>query len=257
MLEPIETLRMPMDLPYPQSPQYSCGKYGEWALRDKPLESIERLFTDFDNEPPGNYLIKNGHIWMSTSRLERESHAIHLKHAKGNVLVCGVGMGMYLFNIAAKPEVEKIIAVDLDPVILDLVQQATGFKSWVGWDKITFVRKDALELSPEDLGPEQIDYLYIDIWPELGNPEALAQTRMIQSVVDAKRVGWWGQEIDFMDWLSGHRAKNHLPVTADLADFMRAVGMRVEEQTANYLMGCRQADQVFAKYRATLFMPSV
>jgi hypothetical protein len=65
-------------------------------------------------EPPGYFLERDGDMWMSTSRLERESHAIHVKHATGNVVVCGVGMGMYLFNIAGLDRVERIVAVELD-----------------------------------------------------------------------------------------------------------------------------------------------
>jgi hypothetical protein len=250
----IETVRMSPDLPYPQSPVYRCGKYGGWTLKEKVDASFERgYFTGFATEPPGHYLVNHGDIcWMSTSRLERESHAVHLKYATGNVVVCGVGMGMYLFNIASLPSVEQIVAVDLDPDIINLVQRATAFESWPGREKIRFVNKDALQLTLADTGLTQVDYLYVDIWPELGNAEALIQTCMIQSVLNAKRVGWWGQEIDFMDWLSAHRAKNHTPIAADFLDFIKSIGLPLEERSADYLLGCRQADQVFSTYRSSL-----
>ena len=144
---------MPLDLPFPQSPNYCCGRYGGWTLEEKFGASFERgYFTGFDVEPPGHYLENDGDIWMSTSRLERESHAVHLKHAKGNVVVCGVGMGMYLYNIASKPSVERIVAVDLDANVINLVQHATAFESWLGREKIRFVNKDALQLDSADIG---------------------------------------------------------------------------------------------------------
>jgi hypothetical protein len=84
MQMPNKTLRIPLDLPGLQSPKYRCGGYGSWNLRAKAGETFERgYFTGFAAEPPGHYLIKDGHIWMSTSRLERESHGIHLKQAQG------------------------------------------------------------------------------------------------------------------------------------------------------------------------------
>jgi hypothetical protein len=250
----VETLRMPTDLPYPQSPNYSCGEYGQWKLKAKTAKTIERgYFTGFDDEPAGHYLVKDGHIWMSTSRLERESHAVHLKYATGNVVVCGVGMGMFLFNIAGQAAVKNIVAVDLDPAVIDLVQHATAFESWPGGEKIRFINKDALLLTADDIGLDPIDYLYIDIWPELGNPEALAQTRTIQSAIEARRVGWWGQEIDFIDWLSARRPKGHQPTLKDFTDFSQATGLPIEEKTAEYLMGCRQAEQVFSSYTVPPF----
>ena len=211
-----------------------------------------RYFTGFDVEPPGHYLVNNGDIWMSTSRLERESHAIHLKHAKGNVVVCGVGMGMFLYNIASQPLVDRIVAVDLDVNVINLVQHATNFESWLGREKIRFVNKDALHLTPADIGIGQVDYLYVDIWPELGMAEAVSQTRMIQSVVNARKVGWWGQEIDFIDWLHAQQSNGDLPVVADLVDFMQAIGLPIEEKSAEYVLGCRQSAKLFSTYRASL-----
>ena len=191
--------------PNVDAPDYQCGSYGEWTLKIKPLESRERgYFTDFDIEPPGYYLVRDGHTWMSTSRLERESHAIHLEHATGKVVVCGVGMGMYLFNIAALERVEQIIAVDVDPAVIDLVQNATNFHSWPGSGKIRFLSKDALELTRADIGSDPVDYLYVDIWPELSDPKAISQTQAIQAIVNARTVGWWGQELDFIEWLYTH-----------------------------------------------------
>lgn len=132
----VETVRMPLNLPLPQPPTYSCGRYGNWALEEKLGDTFERgYFTGFDVEPPGHYLVNGGDIWMSTSHLERESHAVHLKHAKGNVVVCGVGMGMFLFNIASQPTVDRIVAIDLDSNVINLVRHLTNFKAWVGRDK--------------------------------------------------------------------------------------------------------------------------
>jgi hypothetical protein len=244
-----KTLRDPLDLPSVQSPEYCCGAYGGWDLCAKPEETVERgYFTDFAAEPPGHYIIKEGHVWMSTSRLERESHAIHLKQAHGKVVVCGVGMGMYLFNIAAKPEVTEVVAVDLDPAAIDLVKSATAFGSWVGGEKIRFVHRNALELTPADIGPGPVDHLYVDIWPELCDPMALWHTQAIQSVVKARTVGWWGQELDFMQWLFEHRSEDHTPMVSDLIDFNRRTGLPIPEESLGYLLRCRQAGAVFEEY---------
>ena len=136
--------------------------------------------------------------------------------------------------------------------MINLVQHATDYDSWVGRKKITFVNKNAMHLTQADIGVEPIDFLYIDIWPELGMAEAVPQTQAIQSVVRARTVGWWGQEIDFIDWLSANRPAEHIPTTFDLVDFMQAVNLPIEEQSADYVLGCRQAAQMFATYRELL-----
>jgi hypothetical protein len=247
-------LKMPAHFPYPQAPSYCCGKYGAWTLKKKAGHSYERgYFTGLGDEPPGYYLVRGGDIWMSTSRLERESHAVHLKYARGNVVVCGVGMGLYLYNIASRDQVQRIVAVDLDPSVIELVRNATRFESWPGRGKIRFVNRDALELSALDIGLEPVDYLYVDIWPELGNPQALPQTQAIQSVVKAATVGWWGQEIDFIEWLFTHRQGHSSPSARDFIDFMEETGLPIEEQSAAFLTGCRQAGSVFADYGSLPF----
>jgi hypothetical protein len=239
-------------LPSVGAPEYQCGAYGQWELKEKLGNSRERgYFNDFDHEPPGHYIVRDDHIWMSTSRLERESHAIHVTHATGTVVVCGVGMGMYLYNIAGLERVERILAVDIDPATIDLVRNATSFETWPGKDKIRFVNKDALKLTPADIGPGPVDYLYVDIWPELGNPEAIAQTQAIQAVVKAKTVGWWGQELDFIEWLYTHWPKQNAPTLPDLVDFMESIDMPIEEHSPAYLLACAQAGKVFSGYGAT------
>lgn len=245
---------MPPEYPYPQSPAYTSGVFGGWTLVRKPAESRELgYYSGLDVEPPGHYIVHGGDIWMSTSRLERESHALHLKHARGRVVVCGVGMGMFLFNIALLPQVTEIIAVDRDPAVFDLVRKGAGFEKWVGGDKIRFLHRDMMELTAADLGPAPIDYLYIDIWPELGDPVALQQTQAVQKVVKAKAVGWWGQELDFVEWAYRRatpelQASRFAPTFDDLRDFIAMTGLPMGDLTEAYAEACRRAADVYAMY---------
>jgi hypothetical protein len=236
------------------SPDYRCGEFGAWSLRLKSAVTTEPgYFTGWGDEPRGHYIERGGRIWMSTSRLERESHAVHVEHARGTVVVCGVGMGMYLHNIAARPEVQRIIAVDRDPAVFDLVRRGSGFDAWDGRDKVAFVEKDALRLTPEDLCGARADYLYVDIWPELGDPRSVSDTRAIQAVVGARTVGWWGQELDFMEWAFRRRSP-HGPLTVnDLREFSAACGLPIDECSVAYVDGCRRAADVFGEYGPASF----
>ena len=151
---------------------------------------------------------------------------------------------------------DEIVAVERDPDIIELVKNATSFDSWPGKDKIRFVNKDALDLTPADIGLEHVDYLYVDIWPELGNPQALAQTQAIQAVVNARTVGWWGQEIDFIEWLFHYWPKQKTPVLADFVDFTNSIGLPIEEHTTAYLQSCRDAGTIYGSYGSLPFARS-
>jgi hypothetical protein len=82
---------------------------------------------------------------------------------------------------------------------------------------------------------------------------ALSQTQAIQSVVNARSVGWWGQEIDFIQWLFDHRPEEHQPTVSDLIDFNRTTGLPLPEESLGYLLRCRQAGVVFGGYGSLPF----
>lgn len=134
---------------------------------------------------------------MSTLPMEIESNAKHVAAASGTVVVMGAGLGLTLYNIAMKPDVERVIVVERDPDVIELLREATNLESWQGFEKLNFVVADALSYEPQ----VEIDFLYADIWDELGASESLAETQAMQSHVGAKRVGWWGQEFHFLRWL--------------------------------------------------------
>ena len=243
---------MPADLPYPTSPPYRCGAFGGgWTMKHKAEETVERgYFTGLGAEPPGHYLEHDGYCWMSTSRLERESHAVHVARARGTVVVCGVGMGMYLHNIVARPKVDRVVAVDRDPAVIAMIRgDGAGIETWTGREKLRFVQADALRLTPDDLraatGGATVDYLYVDIWPELCDSSAVSHVQAIQRVVGAAEVGWWGQEVDFVEWAFHRRPAGHEPGVDDLRAFIAETGLWTGEPTAAYVAACRRAAAVY------------
>lgn len=130
---------------------------------------------------------------------------------------------------------------------------ATGFDDWVGHNKVTFLHKDALALTPGDFGDSRADYLYVDIWPELADPGAVTETRAIQDVVNARSVGWWGQELDFIEWAFHYRSHGHAVTVDDLRAFAEACGLAIGERSEAYVQACRAAAAVYATYGSLSF----
>lgn len=184
-------------LPWPEPwlPQYRAGKYGAWSC--KPTPKLTRTTTGYfrfhRTQQPGWMIRRKGTIWMSLAAMECESHMPHIAAARGHVVVAGLGMGFVTFNIMRKPEVTKVTVLERDREVIKLMDQISD---WRSWPKIELVEGDALAYQPN----EPVDFLYADIWSHLGDEQAPELTQAIQANVQAARVGWWGQELDFFGW---------------------------------------------------------
>ncbi|OQY46438.1 MAG: hypothetical protein DRR08_26145 [Candidatus Parabeggiatoa sp. nov. 2] len=139
--------------------------------------------------------------WMSLAPMELESSAPHVAAANGVVVVMGAGMGVVLYNMLKRPEVEKVTVVERDPKVIDLLYQAIDIQSWAGIDKLTIEVMDAFDYIPT----EKVNYIFVDIWVPVGDKQALPDTQRIQLNVKANVVSWWGQEIDFLRWFNQNR----------------------------------------------------
>lgn len=210
-----------------QLPTYKIGKYGRWEILLPPPEQDGMIlqpgyYTPIIREQPFHYLRRDGVTWMCTSRLEQESHQYHLNRCHGKVLICGIGMGMFLYNAALLDSVESIVAVDIDDEIIELLKTATDFDNWPGRSKITLVHGDALKYMPDF----QPDYMYIDIWPNLMSENTITDVRTIQANINAKIVGWWGQELDFVNYLAGRKAHN--AAAMEYHEFQKHIGVPMD-----------------------------
>jgi hypothetical protein len=135
--------------------------------------------------------------WMSLTPMELESHMPHIAAARGTVVVAGLGMGFFVYNILRKPEVTRVVVLEKDANLVTLFNKAIRRNHWRHLDKFELALGDALQFVPK----HDVDFLYADIWPYLGDETALAKTQAIQANVKARTVGFWGQEWDFVDWL--------------------------------------------------------
>ena len=180
---------------------------------------------------------------MVSSRRELESQAVHLKYARGVVVMCGVGMGIMLYNLCMKPDVSLVVAVDSDPGVIEWVRGLSA--EWLGADKIRWLVGDALNLDRTALsrhaGVQDVaDYLYADIWSVLGAERAAQDVAAIQSRLLARSVGWWGQEIDFVMWAKDSGFEWDM-VDLDAFDlWCLDIDMVLHERSSKYIRYCRQ-----------------
>jgi hypothetical protein len=188
-------------LPWPvlRLPEYRPVRLGHWALNKIPQIMQFGYFQEWQGLEEMEALFYDEVTWMSTARDEIDSQAPHVATAFGQVVVMGAGMGVVLYNLLTMPQVKRVTLVERDPEVIELLRQSTGFEQWPGAEKLQIEIADALEYYPR----QPVDHLYVDIWATAGEAQVLTEMQRIQSQVQAQQLGWWGQELHFLDQLNG------------------------------------------------------
>lgn len=196
-------------------PRYRAGEAGAWTLHVVPMLAARGYWGQV--YPLHGAVILKGpsargpESWMAMSPSEIESQEIGLSGACGHTLVFGLGMGWLAANAALRPEVERVSVVERDPAIIALVRASGVFEQLPepARRKIGIVQADALDWVPST----PVDSLQADIWLTLAEDGKLDAVRRMQRNVGARRVYFWGQEMEI--WRHACRRAGGVPETLD------------------------------------------
>lgn len=180
-------------------PRYRPATLGNWSLKKMKQVAQFGYFQDWQGQGDIDALFYAEQTWMSNAQDEVDSQTPHVAAAFGHMVLMGAGMGIALFNLLSKPEVTRVSLIERDPLVIELLRQSTDFESWAGIEKLHIEIADALAYIPN----LPVDHLYADIWATPGELQSIPDMQRIQANVRANRVGWWGQELLFLDWLNG------------------------------------------------------
>jgi ribosomal protein S18 acetylase RimI-like enzyme len=180
-------------------PIYRPATLGNWSLKKVKQVAQFGYFQDWQGEGDIDALYYGEQTWMSNARDEVDSQAPHVAAAFGHTVLMGAGMGIALLNLLSRPTVMRLTLIERDPLVIELLRQSADFETWRGIGKLRIEITDALTYRP-DL---PVDHLYADIWATPGEQQSIPDMQKIQANVGASRVGWWGQELLFLDWLDG------------------------------------------------------
>jgi hypothetical protein len=137
----------------------------------------------------------------------------------------------------SKPEVRRLTLIERDPLVIELLRQAANFETWPGIEKLHIQVGDALTYFPD----QPVDHLYADIWATPGEPESISDMQQIQTNVHASRVGWWGQELLFLDWLAGET-----PTVEKYSTWADELGLPLIEQgNSEYTVAVEQVSKSY------------
>ena len=118
---------------------------------------------------PGRYacLMVNGHLMMTDTDMERITNLDFVRRATGDVLVAGLGLGMILHPICAKPDVRSVTVIEKYAEVTDLVRA-----SLPNHRALHVVTADIFAWKP--VKGVKYDTIYFDIWPDL-SPDNLPE----------------------------------------------------------------------------------
>ena len=195
-----EKIILPWDfIKIPPLKEYSNGDI-KLKINNPPL--IRGYFVGLQYPNNDNWVLtKDGKLWMSLTPMELESHLPHVDAATGHTVIVGAGLGLILYNVLQKPEVTNVTLIENDFRIIELLHEME-FLKWPGHEKLHIIRADVFDVTKADLVLPEVDFLYVDIWETLGTEKALSDTQLIQSKFQAKKIGFWGQELEFIHWCS-------------------------------------------------------
>jgi hypothetical protein len=180
------------------------GKSGKWEIKKFTVSEEQAKFDMFRSigrggryTPAGTYtsLTRNGNTIMSDTPDEISDHFHVISHAKGNVLLNGLGLGMVLGAILNKPEVTFVTVIEQSEDVISLV--SPSFVDYMNMNKLNIIHADAFEYKPEK--GKRFDIVWHDIWDDIcvdNLPEMTKLHRKYGRIADWQ--GSWSKEI--LEW---------------------------------------------------------
>ena len=139
-----------------------------------------------DYVPPGKYarLIVGRELMMTDTLMERRSNYEVVRQARGHVFIAGLGLGMILHPILAKPEVTRVTVCEKFGDVIRLVGPTLPHQ-----EKLTFVEADVLDWKPAK--GTKYDVIYHDIWPTVSLDNLEEMAKLHRRFAHFKAPGGW------------------------------------------------------------------
>ena len=195
----------PLSIPAGRSGKYEITKTVFPAMTDMNVVNLRTaLFSGVKPEKvifyepvTFHYLREDGNILMSDIPEEQYDHIHVVEKCSGTVLVAGLGLGYIATLLSQKKSVNKVIIVELNKDVIELVWKH------IKTSKMEIIHKDIWDYLKET--KQRFDYVYLDTWSGTGETEfyetTLPMRRASYAVLKKeikqprKRVLAWKEEV--------------------------------------------------------------
>lgn len=143
--------------------QYGIAKVEHFEVNES--ESQWSYMRRGDGVPAGKYarLYVGGTLMMSDTNMEHRTNAHAVRQSTGDVLIAGLGLGMIVLPIVAKPEVTSVTVVEKHLDVIESVGRALFPVMGKNSYKLTIYHGDIMDWRPAK--GVKFDCIYFDIWP--------------------------------------------------------------------------------------------
>lgn len=131
----------------------------EDVRRQKIIAAMSCVYEDYFDFDAGEYVSLNigGELVMSNTPMEIRTNSEFMNEAFGDVMIVGLGLGIILFEIAKKPNVNSITVIEKNSDLIDLIKPI--LPHYIK-NKLTIINGDIYDIDIK----EKFDSLYFDIW---------------------------------------------------------------------------------------------
>ena len=144
------------------------------------------------------YFVIDEHCWMVMTPMELQSSWVPIQAAHGTVVNLGLGMGYTALRMAAKSEVDRVIAVESNADAVALFHAVHSERP--EYAKVEIRVGDARKLAPRIQAKDKPDFWFVDIYSDLLPEELLDDASLFigDYGIDPDRIHFWGQEKAFL-----------------------------------------------------------
>jgi hypothetical protein len=132
----------------------------------------------FDRATNWHSLEYEGGVWVTDLPIEQQQHDDLLAPLFGSVLVGGLGIGYAATVLAANPDVDEVVVVEISPEVVELVGPHVRDPN----GKVEIVTQDLFEFLREN--DREFDWAFFDIWQSDG------EGTFFDVVCPLRRLAW-------------------------------------------------------------------
>lgn len=176
----------------------------KWKIHTSEKGLMPGYFSSLNECEVGIALLKDKEVVMSLTPLERESHFVAQYSANGHVVIAGLGLSMITLSVLEKKSVRRVTVLEVDDQLIDLypaILKGSSKKLWedsIKSRRLSVIKADCKQpLATELINTlGKVDYLWVDIWNNLGNTEARSITKSLSDQLKPSKCDFWGVEIE-------------------------------------------------------------
>lgn len=144
-----------------QVPDGICGAWRveSFSISEEESKRSAMRFWRDEYVTPGDYkrLMRGNAVVMSNTPMEIRTNSEIIQQAKGDVLINGLGLGMVLTAILAKPEVGSVRVIEKNAEVIELVGP-----TFTDDTRVQIIHADCFDYKPAS--GERFSAVWHDIW---------------------------------------------------------------------------------------------